>query len=247
MPEPVRGLGSLFDPRRSSQSGSLRNAEYWWYGARQRILQSSVAHAVPSGARILEVGSADGPSVGWLSELGDRIPTDLDPRGLSPGGVCASATRLPFQTHAFDVVAAFDVIEHIADERAALSEIHRVLCPSGVLLASVPAYHWAWSSADVFAGHQRRYTRPRLRAALERNGFVVERLTHAFAGTFPFFALDRLRARISGRDPERVSTSSMPDWQQGMLRGFSRLDERVLTRTDLPFGSSIVAIGRRVP
>lgn len=246
MPQRASDLDHLFDSSRSSQSGSLSNAEYWWYGARQRILQRSVAHAVPSGARILEVGSADGPSVGWLSGLGDRIPTDLDPRGLSPGGVCASATQLPFPKETFDVVAAFDVIEHIPDERAVMREIHRVLCPSGVLLVSVPAYQWAWSSADVFAGHQRRYTRPRLRAALEGNGFVVERLTHAFAGTFPFFALDRLRARVTGQDPERVSTSSMPDWQQKMLRGLSRLDERVLARTDLPFGSSIVAIGRRI-
>lgn len=241
------GLDDLFDPDRSSQSGSLLNAEYWWYGARRRILRSSLASAVPRDGRILEIGSADGPSVGWLSELGDRIPTDLDPRGLPPGGVCASATRLPFQRHSFDVVAAFDVIEHIADERAALEEVHRVLRPSGVFLVSVPAYQWAWSAADVTAGHERRYTRPRLRAALEGTGFVVERITHAFAGTFPFFALDRLMSRVSGRDPERVSTSSMPDWQQGMLRGLSRLDERVLGRTNLPFGSSIVAIGRRVP
>lgn len=239
------GVEALFDPDRASESGSLRNGEYWWYRVRQRLLQVVLEPAVPRGSRILEIGSADGPSVGWMAALGDRIATDLDPRGLAPGGVCASATQLPFADGSMDVVAAFDVIEHIADERAVLGEVHRVLSPKGVLLVSVPAYQWAWSGADVAAGHHRRYTRDRLRQALVENGFEVSRMTHVFAGTFPAFAVDRLQARVRGRDPERVVDSSMPVWQERLLMRLSRFDERLLRRFDLPFGSSVVAVAHR--
>ena len=104
-----------------------------------------------------------------MAHGGQRVTLDLFPRGLTPGeGVCGSATALPFRDGAFEVVAAFDVVEHCADEALALAELVRVLAPGGRLLLSVPAYQWAWSDHDVRAGHHRRYTRPRLVAAVER-------------------------------------------------------------------------------
>lgn len=244
-PPPNAGLDRLFDPRRSSQSGSLVHREYWWYRARRRLLQTVAEHRIPPGGRILEVGSADGPSVGWMTNLGDYIPTDVDPRGLAPGGVCATATRLPLRDEAVNVVAAFDVIEHIPDEDAVLRELHRVLVPGGLLLVSVPAYNWAWSEADVAAGHHRRYTRGRLVAALRRHGFDVERATYIFMASFPAFAADRLLSRFSGREPEQVATSDLPSWQRSLLLALGAFDERLVRRWDLPFGSSVVACARR--
>ena len=112
---------------------------------------------------MLDVGSADGPSVGWLRAEHRNVTLDLFPEGLTPGeGVCGSATALPFADGSFDVVSAFDVVEHCEDEQLAIAELTRVLEPGGRMLLSVPAYQWAWSDHDVRAGHHRRYTRPRL-------------------------------------------------------------------------------------
>ena len=90
--------------------------------------------------------------------------------------MCGSATALPFRDEAFEVVAAFDVVEHCEDEALAMAELVRVLAPGGRLLLSVPAYQWAWSDHDVRAGHHRRYTGagwwPRSSAA----GLRVERV-----------------------------------------------------------------------
>ena len=99
------------------------------------------------------MGSADAPSVGWMRGDHPSVTLDLFPDGLVPGeGVCGSAEALPFADEAFDVVAAFDVVEHCEDDALAVSELARVLAPGGRMLLSVPAYQWAWSDHDVRAG-----------------------------------------------------------------------------------------------
>jgi SAM-dependent methyltransferase len=208
---------------------------------------------VGDARRLLDVGSADGPSVGWLRGRADRVALDLDPRGLEPGDVCGSVTELPFAPESFDVVSAFDVVEHCADEAAALREITRVLTPGGRLLMSVPAYQWAWTNHDELNHHHRRYTRPRAVAAVEAAGLEVIRATYAFAGTFPFFAADRLRTRARERSqptPELVEDEVPPLPQVGgvaekVLLGASAVDRRVLRRWDLGFGSSVFVAARK--
>ncbi|MFY9916745.1 MAG: class I SAM-dependent methyltransferase, partial [Nocardioidaceae bacterium] len=148
-------------------SASLSQPDYWWYRARAALLQVALGDHLGSPQRLLDVGSADGPSVEWMRGDHERFAIDVDPRGLAPGrGVCASALALPFGAGAFDVVGAFDVLEHCEPEAQAVAEIARVLRPGGRLLMSVPAYSWAWSPHDDQAGHYRRYTRPRLVAAI---------------------------------------------------------------------------------
>ncbi|MCW2844204.1 MAG: class SAM-dependent methyltransferase, partial [Nocardioides sp.] len=144
-------------------SSSIGQPDYWWYRARAELLRAALGDFVGSPRRLLDVGSADGPSVSWLQGDHQRVAIDLDPRGLTPGrDVCASALALPFASETFDVVGAFDVIEHCEPEAQAVAELARVLVPGGRLLASVPAYTWAWTDHDVRAGHHRRYTLPRL-------------------------------------------------------------------------------------
>lgn len=224
----------------TSRSGSLVDPTYWWYTARAELLEAALGHAVVQDSVVVDIGSADGPSVAWMDARARRVPVDIDPTGLPDGGVCAAATALPFADASLDVVSAFDVVEHVAREAALLRELRRVLRPGGRLLVSVPAYQWAWSSHDVAAGHHRRYTRPRLVAALEAAGFVTERVTYAFAATFPFFAADRLKERLVGAPAHRVVHRPPPVIERLLLR-CAALDASRLRRGDLPFGSSLFA------
>ena len=165
---------------------------------------------------------------------------DLFPEGLVPGeGVCGSATQLPFADETFDVVSAFDVVEHCEDDATAVAELARVLVPGGRMLLSVPAYQWAWSDHDVQAGHHRRYTRPRLTRLVEgcrdagaagdvRLRWRVPDLRRR-ARTPPA----RSRARGDTRLPQ-VSPRT-----DRVLMGLCATDARVLRRHDLPFGSSV--------
>lgn len=226
-------------------SGSIQNPAYWWYRVRAELMQLAFAEHIPRGGRVVDVGSADGPSAGWIDALAHRISVDLDPRGLRPGGVCASGDRLPVRDAAVDAVGAFDVIEHFDDDGAIVRELARVLRRGGTLLASVPAYPWAWSTFDVRAGHYRRYTRRRFVALLRSHGFDIRRATYAFGGTFPLFVADRLRARFLGGPGERVSDSKISPRTERLLLGMSALDRRVLRTRDLPFGSSVFVVATK--
>jgi SAM-dependent methyltransferase len=91
-----------------------------------------------------------------------RVSVDINPAGLDGLGVCADGRRLPFADGAFDLLTAFDVVEHFEDEAGILLELARVVRGGGQIGIAVPAYEWAWSPFDVAQGHHRRYTRPRL-------------------------------------------------------------------------------------
>lgn len=229
-------------------SASIDQPEYWWYRARADLLHAALGDFVADAVRVLDVGSADGPSVGWLHGVGKHTALDIDPRGLGPGGVCGSALRLPFRDGCFDVVAAFDVLEHCEPESVVLDELARVLAPGGRLLLSVPAYQWAWSDFDDENGHLRRYTRRRAVRSVQGAGLEVARATYAFAAVFPFFAAQRLASRLAGRFGRLRSTApadivSLPEVSpsvERLLMGLTRWDGALLPTRDLPFGSSVL-------
>jgi SAM-dependent methyltransferase len=220
-------------------SSSVDRPDYWWFAARGTLLEAGLRRWLGRPHRVLDVGSADAPSASWMRGDHQHVAVDLDPRGLAPGqGVCASALALPFADATFDVVAAFDVIEHCEPEGRAVAELARVLTPGGRLLVSVPAYQWAWSDHDVRAGHHRRYTRQRIVAALESGGLRVERATYAFALVFPMFAAERLVRRLRGPSPDRLPRVSPAT--DRVLRRLCAAEARLLPRRDLPFGSSVL-------
>jgi SAM-dependent methyltransferase len=84
-------------------------------------------------------------------------------------------TALPFPDGSFDLVCAFDIVEHVDDDETALAELARVARPGAALLLSVPLHAGAWTAFDEFVGHRRRYEPADLRAKLARHGFAVER------------------------------------------------------------------------
>lgn len=232
--------------RQRTGSASIDQPDYWWYRARSELLRAALGDHV-AGPRVLDVGSADGPSVPWLRGS-PHVTVDLDRRGLRPGeGVCASALALPFRDASFDLVSAFDVVEHCEPESRALAELGRVLAPGGRLLLSVPAYQWAWSDHDVRAGHHRRYTRRRLVAAVAEAGFDVRRASYGFAGVFPVFAAERL-VRRTGRSQHGDGRLPEPSpLVERVLMGLSRAEARWLRHHDAAFGSSVFLAADKRP
>jgi SAM-dependent methyltransferase len=84
-------------------------------------------------------------------------------------------TALPLADEAYDLVCAFDIVEHVDDDDMALSELARVIRPGGRLLMSVPLHAALWTSFDDLVGHKRRYEPSQLLEKLNAHHFTVER------------------------------------------------------------------------
>jgi len=227
------------------------NQDYWWYRAKAKFLKTYFSDYVGSSANVLDIGSADGPAVGFIDEIlsrgkGKKTAMDIVPDGLGPDDIVASVEAIPVADETFTVVSAFDVIEHVEDEHKGLTEILRVLKPGGYFLMSVPAYQWAWSKHDVELHHKRRYTTERAAKALEKAGFRVLKKTYGFRSTFPFFALQRLFTKITGR-----YSGEVPHVSPSMDKLFTKLCEHdvkaLAKRKSLRYGSSVFIVGQRPP
>lgn len=95
-------------------------------------------------------------------------------RARGANAVVALVSALPYPDRAFDLVCALDIVEHVDDDDAALSELSRVAAPNASLLLSVPLHPGRWTAFDDFVGHRRRYEPERLVATLAAHGFSVE-------------------------------------------------------------------------
>lgn len=84
------------------------------------------------------------------------------------------ATELPWADRSFDLVAAFDILEHLEDDDALLAELARVAEPGATLFLSAPIHASRWTQFDALVGHGRRYEPEELLAKLARAGWAVE-------------------------------------------------------------------------
>jgi SAM-dependent methyltransferase len=160
---------------------------------RERLLLDLFLSASP-GSRVLNAGAGQGSFSLRLARLGFEV-TSVDESAAAvdvlrqrlPGRVeLADVTTLPFAGESFDAAVLGEVLEHVSDDEGALSEVARVLQPSGVLAVSVPANPARFGPSDRWAGHLRRYSRRMLVDACEGSGFRVQRCV---AWGFPFSAL----------------------------------------------------------
>lgn len=95
-------------------------------------------------------------------------------RGRAASATVHSVTALPFTDAEFDLVCAFDIVEHVDDEDATFNELDRVCAPGGALIVSVPLHPSQWTAFDDLVGHQRRYEPARLVQILAEHGFTIE-------------------------------------------------------------------------
>ena len=152
--------------------------EHWWYRERRHLLARAIAGLAPG--RAIDIGAAGGGNTRVLREHGwDAVALEYGADGAAVAhqrGLATlrgDATSLPLADDSLDLVVAFDVLEHLHDDDAAVAEVRRVLRPGGTYLVAVPADPRLWSSHDVAVDHVRRYTRETLVALLDRGGFDV--------------------------------------------------------------------------
>ena len=146
--------------------------DHWWFLVRQKIilkfLKKYLQVEQTPGLKVLNVGASGGATSRLLSGFGtvESVETDLFfIEYLKQQQVAvteASVTSLPFPDNNFDLVCAFDVIEHVADDASAIKEMTRVCKPNGAICITVPAFDVLWSGHDIVNRHYRRYRKKSL-------------------------------------------------------------------------------------
>jgi SAM-dependent methyltransferase len=225
---------------------------YWWHVARQSIVRRMLRRYARPQARMLDVGCGTGATTAALANLGMISGIDMGPaalryaraRGLAVAR--GSAEHLPARSAAFDVVVALDVLEHLDDDRRALLEILRVLRPGGILVTTVPAYAFLWSSHDEALGHRRRYRLPQLRERVRGAGFEIALCSYIMGSILPVAMAMRLAERVFGRrGPARSDYPPVPRALNSALAHVAGFGGILAPFVPLPFGLSIIAVARR--
>ncbi|MEO8391624.1 MAG: class I SAM-dependent methyltransferase [Chloroflexota bacterium] len=233
---------------------------YWWYrGLHSIIVDVLRAAGVNSESRILDAGCGTG---GALMNLRSGFAVEpfgfdyspeagrfLKRRGLQRCAV-ASINEMPYPANSFDAAISIDVLENeFVDQDKAMLELNRVMRPGGVLLMLLPAYRWLLSEEHHRAVHTiRRYSRPEVVALLADNGFEIVRATHLFALLLPITAAYRLLFLPTRphADVPHSELKPLPTPINEAFVGIMRAERHLVRNFDLPFGSSILVLGKKV-
>lgn len=224
---------------------------HWWFRGRRAVIEALLARAGrPNPPRVLDAGCGTGRNLELYAGLGAAEGVDPSPqavefcrqRGLD-GVQQGDAQSLPFEEERFGLIAATDVIEHVADDGLALAEMHRVAAPGATLLLTVPAYSWLWTAEDERLGHYRRYTLPGLRGVCAEAGWEPRFGTYFNALLLPPIWLAR---RLPGRDRERRDLERTPAALNVPLSVPMRAEAALIRRgARLPAGVSVGLLCRR--
>lgn len=215
--------GSGFDPAAFALLATMETGHFWFV-PRNALPAGLAARYARCARRILEIGCGTGFV---LAELAHRFPdarlvgSELHPTGLRIArerlGMRAAFAQMDVRaipTEAvFDLIGAFDVIEHIEEDEAALAAIHRALAPGGVAIIAVPQHPWLWSEADNVAHHARRYSRGEMNEELRRAGFDVVFSTSYCALPLPLMISNRAMAcfrQRTGKASQRSEVEAAP-------------------------------------
>ncbi|MEO8257039.1 MAG: class I SAM-dependent methyltransferase [Acidobacteriota bacterium] len=225
---------------------------HWWWRAREHLIVSTLRSIAPAAGwgSILDVGCGDGLAFDRLAEFGDVEGVEseaslVDPAGRWASRICIQPFDETFQPgKRYGLITMLDVVEHLPDAGAAVRRAVSLLEPSGTLLVTVPAFNALWTSHDDFNHHVQRFTRRTFVRLVEGIGLEAVACRYFFFWTCPIKLLVRLKESVLRAPSERARVPAA--MVNRALYGLSRLEEASLGRLPVPFGSSLLFIGRRV-
>jgi len=232
----------------------LQERNHWWFKVRAKILMKIIRRKLKKNdLKILNVGSATHRSSELLSEFGDVQSIEYDKdccrfvrNELGFDVLNGSATELPFKEESFDLVCAFDVIEHIENDMLAVQEMERV-CKSnrGYIFITVPAFNSLWSDHDVINHHYRRYTLNNLLLIKSQKSKTIIKSYFNFF-LFPFIALFRVLGKFKFGRPKKPR-SDFDNFQtnkflDSIFEFIFNFEYYLLPLLRFPFGVSILLL-----
>lgn len=232
---------------------------HFWFVSRNRILSDVLRKRFAAPDKALEIGCGTGFVLSGMRAVFPQA--DLSASDIYTESLGYAARRTPdaflFQMDArhipfhdeFDLIGAFDVLEHIEDDEAVLAQLLQACKRGGGVALTVPQHRWLWSRMDDFAHHKRRYTHNELAQKLERAGFCVEYTTSFISLLLPLMLAARLLHKPAGTEMEDqmdaagLSIGKMANALMSAVMAVERGLIRIGLR--LPFGGSLLVIAKK--
>lgn len=232
--------------------------EYYWWHVGKRKLVLSLLHQYLKGKselKLADMGCGTGKMLEELEKFGQAWGYDCSPKALSfcrqrghkyLSKIDVSRT-LPLKDNSFNAALVLDVLEHLKDDNAAVSEYYRVLTRGGILVVTVPAYQFLWSYWDKMLGHKRRYDKKNLVSKLEKKGFVVQKICYYNTFIFPMAFIFRFLKGIFQRNNQNPGSDfiSLPFYLNNFLLFLSGIERFFIQKSSLPFGLSLICIAKK--
>ena len=229
---------------------------HFWFHGRLALIGFVLDRFFPHARTFLDVGSGTGHVVAGLRRhrpsmrftAAEALMAGLQMTAQRTSDVelvQTDALHLPYDAE-FDVVGAFDVIEHIADDLDAVQEMVRAMRPDGGLILTVPQHAFLWSPYDEHVHHQRRYSRAGLSLLLDRAGCEIVFATSFVSFLLPAMFLARVVRRARRDDP--LSEFRVSRIVNAIGHAVSRVERWVIrSGGSFPVGGSLLVVARRKP
>jgi SAM-dependent methyltransferase len=159
----------------------MEESKSWLHKGRNKLIYYILKKCTSRNhkAEILEIGAGVGQNVEILSGYGFVDVLEIHPKGIESLGKSAWVRNIidkPIPVileKKYDIICAFDVIEHLEDDKKCVKWIFESLRPGGYFIATVPAYQWLFSDHDIALNHYRRYSRKSFQTLLPCNSRVI--------------------------------------------------------------------------
>lgn len=224
---------------------------HWWFVARKRIVADVIRRmGLPKNARALDMGCGTGGILQMLGSQFEAYGTDTSELAVElcrqakiEGAFHCDLAGFPHPGMQFDLVTVLDVIEHVDDDLGLLRQCIDKMRPGGMILVTVPAFQSLWSHHDEINHHRRRYRKKQLASVLAAAGFELRLLSYYNLFLFPAALAQRFKERWT-RKPDAVLDLPAP-WLNRTLTTIFASERFLLRHLTLPFGLSLIAVGRK--
>lgn len=223
-------------------------SHHFWHIAKREYVEMMIKKYTEKKVKnILDIGCGTGKNMEELSKIGTVFGVDSSSEAL---GFCKKrgivrlkkgfAEKIPYESERFDVVTILDVLEHVND-KGAVTEMERVLKKKGIVIITVPAFPWLWSRWDEILGHKKRYTKETLLTLFNEKKWEVKKISYIHS----FLVVPTLIIRAIKTKQKKEYASDfqlMNPFINGILHSISLLEQMVVKRYDMPFGTSLLCV-----
>jgi SAM-dependent methyltransferase len=244
-----------FRPEYFRELAELEAANFW-FRSRNRLIAWAIGTYFPKAESFFEIGCGTGFVLSGLrsafpglrlagSEIYSIALDEAAGRVNDALLLQMDARHIPF-TSEYDVIGAFDVLEHIEEDERVLSQMHDALAPGGGIVLTVPQHAFLWSRQDDYACHVRRYEADELAAKVRRAGFTLQRATSFVSLLLPLMFLSRRRKRGGEAQFDALSELRVQGVANTLLEGAMAVERAFIQAgVSLPMGGSLLMVARK--